>query len=91
MQPPPHRTPADTVAYAGEVWTDGGGYATVKLPPDAAQLAPPIEYELRDVEPPTTARVTAELRNGRFTIRTWHPHVKVAWRLVARTHEDEAS
>ena len=74
-------TPADTVAYHGEVWTDARGYATVRLPVDAAHVEPPLEYELRDLEPPSSARVTAELENGRFTIATDQPHVKVAWRI----------
>jgi hypothetical protein len=61
------------VAYNGEIWTDGRGYATVRLPIDAAPLEPPLAYELRDLEPPSTARVTAELEDGRFTIATDHP------------------
>jgi hypothetical protein len=73
---------ADAVAYHGEVWTDGRGYATVRLPAEAAPLEPPLEYELRDVEPASSARVTAELDGGRFTIQTEQPHVKVAWRLT---------
>jgi hypothetical protein len=83
----------DTVAYQGEVWTDARGYATVRLPGEAARLGPPLEYELRDLEPPSTARVTAELRDGRFTIVTDQPHVKVAWRLTGhcpnRQQEEE--
>jgi len=73
------------VAYHGEIWTDGRGYATVRLPIDAAPLEPPLAYELRDLEPPSTARVTAELEDGRFTIATDHPHVKVAWRISRQT------
>lgn len=70
--------------YHGEVWTDARGYATVRLPDEAA-LAPPVEYELRDLKPPSRARVTAELENGRFTIATDQPHVKVAWRISRRS------
>jgi hypothetical protein len=72
----------DSVAYYGEVWTDGGGFATVRLPLKARSLEPPVEYELRDLEPPSSARVTAELKDGRFTIATDQPHVKVAWRVT---------
>jgi hypothetical protein len=72
---------ADSAAYHGEVWTDGRGFATVQLPAEAGPLEPPLEYELRDLDPPGTARVTAELENGRFTIATEEPHVKVAWRI----------
>jgi hypothetical protein len=79
----------DSVAYHGEVWTDGGGFATVRLPAEAGRLEPPVEYELRDLEPPTTARVTAELEDGRFTIATDQPHVKVAWRISRRKEEEE--
>jgi hypothetical protein len=74
----------DIVAYHGEVWTDARGYATVSLPDGAEALEPPVEYDLRDLEPPSTARVTGELKDSRFTIRTDEPHVKVAWRLQAR-------
>ena len=71
----------DTIAYHGEVWTDARGYATVSLPAEAGALEPPLEYELRDLEPKSSARVTAELEGGRFTIATDQPHVKVAWRI----------
>jgi hypothetical protein len=75
---------ADSLAYQGEVWTDGRGYATVRLPAEAEPLEPPLEYELRDLEPPSSTRVTAELEDGRFTIQTDEPHVKVAWRISGR-------
>jgi hypothetical protein len=78
----------DSVAYHGEVWTDGSGFATVRLP-DEAELEPPLEYELRDLEPPSTARVTGELEDGHFTIHTDEPHVKVAWRLTGRKEQPQ--
>ena len=80
----PHSSPAETVAYHGEVWTDARGYATVRLPTQAGPLEPPLEYELQDLEPPSSARVTGELKDGRFTIHTDEPHVKVAWRIRGR-------
>jgi len=79
----------DSVAYHGEVWTDGRGFATVRLPAEAGPLEPPLAYELRDLEPASTARVTAELRNGRFTIQTDQPHIKVAWRISRRKEESQ--
>jgi hypothetical protein len=84
----------NSVAYHGEVWTDGSGFATVRLPVEAGPpLEPPLEYELRDLEPPSSARVTAELDDGRFTIATDQPHVKVAWRVTGhqrhRQQEEE--
>ena len=70
-------------SYHGEVWTDGRGYATVRLPEEAdVLLSPPFVYELRGLEPASTARVTGELENGRFTIATDEPHVKVGWRVT---------
>ena len=77
----------DDIACHGEVWTDGRGFATVLLPVEAESLQPPLEYELRDLEPPSSARVTAELEDGRFTIATDQPHVKVAWRISGRREE----
>jgi hypothetical protein len=74
--------PAPSVAsYHGEVWTNGRGYATVRLPAEAEPLLPPLEYELRDLDPPTSGRIIAGLEHGRFTIQTDEPHVKVAWRI----------
>ena len=72
----------DTVAYHGEVWTDARGYATVSLPTEVGPLEPPLKYELRDLDPPSTARITAALENDRFTVATDQPHVKVAWRIT---------
>jgi hypothetical protein len=66
------------------VWTDARGYATVKLPADAGPLEPPLEYALRDLDPPSRARVTAKLEDGRFTVATEEPHVKVGWRLTGQ-------
>jgi len=82
------KSPASSAAsYHGEVWTDGNGHATVRLPAEAGPLEPPLEYELRDLEPLSSARVTAELEDGRFTIATEQPHVKVAWRISRRSCE----
>ena len=83
----------DSVTYHGEVWTDARGYAAVRLPGDGTELGPPLEYELRDLEPPSSARITRALRDGQFTIATDQPHVKVAWRLTGhrprRQQEEE--
>ena len=90
MARPLNPAPLDTVAYHGAVWTDGAGYATVRLPAEAGPLEPPFEYELRDLEPASSARITAELENGRFTVATEQPHVKVAWRLTGhRPHRQQ--
>ena len=82
-----HPSAAQPASYRGEVWTDARGFATVRLPAEARALTPPLEYELRDLDPPSSARVTAELQNGHFTIATDQPYVKVAWR-ISRRKED---
>jgi hypothetical protein len=89
MTRPPASPSAETVSCHGEVWTDARGYATVRLPAGVDLVEPLLEYELRDLDPPSRARVTAELHNGRFTIATDQPHVKVAWRLKARQPYEE--
>lgn len=84
MPGPRRSTPSEFVAFRGEIWTDGRGSATVHLPAEADLLTPPLEYELR-LDPPSSARVTAELEDGRFTIETDQPYVKVAWQVRRRT------
>ena len=74
---------ADPVVYSGEVWTDGRGYATVSLPRSAGRLLGGVEYEVRALVRGVTAAIAAELIDGRFTIETDEPHVKVAWRVIA--------
>jgi hypothetical protein len=71
--------------YGGEVWTDARGYATVALPRSAGRLHGDLEYELRPSPPAVTATVAAQLIDGRFTIATDEPHVKVAWKVTAQT------
>ena len=73
--------------YSGEVWTDARGYATVALPRSAGRLHGDLEYELRPSAPAVTATVAAQLVDGRFTIATDQPHVKVAWRVTGRRTE----
>jgi hypothetical protein len=89
MTRPFHPAHADSVAFHGEVWTDARGYATVRLPTDSEPLEPPLEYELRDLDPASTARITAPLEDGRFTIATDQPHVKVAWRLTGHRRNQQ--
>src|SRR5580765_920924 len=69
MARPLDASTAETNAYHGEVWTDARGYATVSLPAEAGPLEPPVEYELQDLEPPSTARVTGELKRPMRRVR----------------------
>ena len=81
--------PPNNVSFRGDVWTDGRGQATVSLPRDAFPPHARLEYELQAIEADTAARVTSELRDGRFTIATDEPHVKVAWRISHRKEESK--
>jgi hypothetical protein len=77
-------TDAGPLVFSGEVWTDARGYATVSLPHAAGQLHRELAYELRPFTAGVTAQIAAELGDGRFTIATDEPHVKVAWRITTR-------
>ena len=74
------------IEYAGEVWTDARGRATVALPDPAKAAASELRYELRASDPRIGARVVSELIDGRFTIETDEPNVRVAWRARARLY-----
>jgi hypothetical protein len=75
--------------YSGEVWTDARGLATVALPRTAGPLQGDLEYELRASPSAVTAKVVAQLVDGRFTIATEEPHVKVAWRVSGRGRDNK--
>ena len=76
------------ITHRGEVWTDARGRATVVLP-DAPREESPLEYELSPIEPGVTATIAAEFADGRFTIATDEPHVKVAWRVSRRRQDGD--
>ena len=42
-----------------------------------------FEYELTPVGSRSSATVAVEIADGRFTIATDEPHVKVSWRVTA--------
>ena len=81
-----HETPqADSRAswsYSGTVWTDGDGRAVVVLPPFVQTHQAGFHYELEPVDSSCSATVAEEIVDGRFTIATDDPHVKVAWRVT---------
>jgi hypothetical protein len=77
-------TGARPLVFSGEVWTDARGYATVALPHTVGFLHGGLAYELHPVTAGVTAQIAAELSDGRFTIATDEPHVKVAWRITTR-------
>jgi hypothetical protein len=68
---------------SGEVWTDGKGRAVVVLPPFVRVHRAGFEYELTPIASRSSAVVDREIEDGRFTIATDEPHVKVALRVTA--------
>ena len=76
--------PPKGVSFHGEVWTDARGQAIVSLPQDAYPQHAELEYELNAIDGESGVRVLSGLRDGRFTIATDQPHVKVAWRISSR-------
>jgi hypothetical protein len=89
MHGPPERHQPTDASFHGEVWTDARGYAIVSLPEDAYPPRAELEYALQAIEVESGVRVVALLREGRFTIATDQPHVKVAWRISRRKEESK--
>jgi hypothetical protein len=74
--------PREGWSYSGEVWTDESGRAVVVLPPFVRSHRAGFEYELTPVDSGCSATVAKEIVEGRFTISTNRPHMKVAWRIT---------
>jgi hypothetical protein len=70
-------------SYSGEVWTDADGRGVVLLPPFVRAHSAGFDYELTPIESDCSARVAEEIVDGRFTVVTDVPHVKVGWRVTA--------
>jgi len=79
----------NAVVYSGEIWTDARGLATVALPRAARVLSTDLKYELRPFTRGVSASIAAELVDGRFTIETDEPHVKVAWQIKRGRREHQ--
>jgi len=71
-------------SYSGETWTDADGRGVVLLPSFVRAHSAGFDYELRPIESDCSARVAEEIVDGRFTVVTDVPHVKVAWRVTAQ-------
>ena len=85
----PETQPLEDVTFRGEVWTDARGQATVSLPQDAYPPQAELGYALQAIDGESVVHVVAGLRDGRFTIATDQPHVKVAWRISRRKEESQ--
>jgi hypothetical protein len=89
MHSRPETQPSLEVSFHGEVWTDARGQATVSLPQDAYPQQAELAYALHAIDGESGVRLLAGLRDGRFTIATDQPHVKVAWRIRQRKEEPQ--
>ncbi len=71
--------------YDGVATTDSAGYATVSVPDYMEALNTAFRYQLTvidDGDDFVLAKVTRELQDGSFEIRTSRPSVKVSWQLT---------
>ncbi|MBL7773558.1 MAG: hypothetical protein JNM95_11900, partial [Chitinophagaceae bacterium] len=71
--------------YNGNIITDANGYATVELPSYFEAENKEYKYQLTVIDPSADfifAKVTSEVSNNRFTIRTSKPDVKVSWQVT---------
>lgn len=72
--------------YNGTAVTDENGYAWVELPDYFGDINTNIKYQLTvidDSDDFLMAKVTKEVQNSRFQIRTSGPKVKVSWEVKA--------
>jgi len=68
--------------YTGNVTTDAGGEASVKLPEWFEVLNTDFRYQLTVIGQFAQAIVAHEIQDHEFTIRTSAPHVKVSWQVT---------
>ena len=73
--------------YNGNVVTDEDGFATVTMPAWFEALNEDFRYQLTAVGKFAQAMVAAEIEDGRFTIRTDKPKVKVSWQVTGIRHD----
>ena len=78
-------------SYSGVAWTDRDGRAVVNLPVFARMHDAGFDYELETVDSPSRVELVKEVLDGRFTVVTDQPHVKVSWRVTAYRADDEES
>ncbi|HMN32082.1 MAG TPA: hypothetical protein PKA54_01780, partial [Chitinophagaceae bacterium] len=76
--------------YNGNIVTDANGYATVTLPDYFEALNENFKYQLTVIDNSNDfvmAKVTKEVANNQFTIRTSTPNVKVSWQVSGVRHD----
>ncbi|HEX8814649.1 MAG TPA: hypothetical protein VF753_04035 [Terriglobales bacterium] len=73
--------------YSGNVTTNAGGDASVKLPSWFEALNSDFRYQLTVIGTFAQAIVAHEIENGEFAIKTNQPNVKVSWQVTAVRHD----
>jgi hypothetical protein len=77
--------------YNGNVTTNARGVATVVLPDYFEALNGDYRYQLTVIGQFAQAIVSNEIANGRFTIKTSRPKVKVSWQVTGIRHDAYAN
>jgi hypothetical protein len=73
--------------YNGNVTTDKQGIAVVVLPDYFEALNRDFRYQLTPIGQFAQAIVAKEMKDGRFTIKTSRPGVKVSWQVTGIRHD----
>ena len=68
--------------YNGNVVTDSNGDAAVQLPSWFESLNRDFRYQLTPIGQFAQAMVASEIVNGRFTVKTDKPNVKISWQVT---------
>jgi hypothetical protein len=81
--------------YAGNVVTDGDGFATVILPQWFEALNRDFRYQLTVLDEDNSdafvqAKVVRKIAGNRFTVRTSAPRVEVSWLVTGVRHDPYA-
>ncbi|MDX2005153.1 MAG: hypothetical protein SFU83_07735 [Meiothermus sp.] len=77
--------------YNGNVVTDAGGFATVRLPDYFEALNTDFRYQLTVIGSFAQAIVKEEIRDNRFVIQTDKPGVKVSWHVTGIRNDPYAA
>jgi hypothetical protein len=68
--------------YNGNITTDASGFATVEMPDWFEALNREFRYQLTVIGQFAQAIISREIENGRFTIQSDKPAVKVSWQVT---------
>ena len=77
--------------YDGVVTTDADGFAQVEMPSYFDALNRDFRYQLTVIGQFAQAIVAQEMTDGRFSIRTDKPGVKVSWQVTGIRHDKWAN